>query len=59
MVATLGAAQRKDGLTTFIMTLINCDYHLFLALECVECRNAIKPTRHVAESNPRCQGKGY
>ena len=26
MVATLGAAQRKNGLTTLEVTLINCDY---------------------------------
>ena len=28
-----------------------------LALDRVKWRNAIKPFRHVAESNPRCQGK--
>ena len=29
MVATLGAAQRKNGLITLEVTLINCDYQLF------------------------------
>ena len=28
MVTTLGAAQRKNGLTTLEVTLINCDYQL-------------------------------
>ena len=48
MVATLGAAQRKDGLTTLDVTLINCSYQL-LALDRVKWRNAIKPSGHVAE----------
>ena len=52
MVATLGAAQRKEGLTTLDVTLSTS-----LALDHVKCRNAIKPSRHVAESNPRCRGK--
>ena len=29
----------------------------YLALDRVKWRNAIKPSRHVAESNPRCQRK--
>ena len=29
MVATLRAAQRKNGLITLEVTLINCDYQLF------------------------------
>ena len=51
MIATLGAAQRNKGLTTLEVTLINW------TLDRVKWRNAIKPSRLVAESNPRCRGK--
>ena len=48
MVATLRAAQRKDDLTTCDLDKLKLS--ISLGLYCVRARNAIKPSRHVAES---------
>ena len=47
MVATLRAAQGKMQLRLSTS----------LAQDRSKWRNAIKPSRHVTESNPNCQGK--
>ena len=58
MVATLGAAQRKKKWFDNIrIDLTKLRLSTSLAQDHSRWRNAIKPPRHVAESNPPCRGK--
>ena len=53
MVATIGATQRKNCLTTLEVTMINSDYQR-LSLKIV--LNGEMQSKH-PESNHRCRGK--
>ena len=56
MVATSGCLRRK-WFNNIRTNLHKLQSSTFLSQEWVRWRNTIKPSRHVAESNPCCQGK--
>ena len=57
MVATIGVAQEKRWFGNIRSDLDKLQLSASLALYRVKWRNAIKPSRRVAESNPRCRRK--